>query len=170
MQLSFLKTWRKTELSQACCTMRWVRELLQSLRVLLWGKARALRNMRASSHAWHFVECFPRLSEGALCPSQLPSSTAWTRSCEQSDRVAAPFPPAHVVFLFLLLSSSQATEAAASLSSMFTESKKSPGEMANTLSCLSLSGTSSIYSLERLWKLPLHSQSLQTRVLVRLGP
>ncbi|XP_036308890.1 tudor and KH domain-containing protein isoform X1 [Pipistrellus kuhlii] len=33
-----------------------------------------------------------------------------------------------------------ATEASASLSSMFTESKKSPGEIANTLSCLSLSG------------------------------
>ncbi|ELK36267.1 Tudor and KH domain-containing protein [Myotis davidii] len=37
-----------------------------------------------------------------------------------------------------------ATEAAASLSSMFTESKKSPGEMANTLSCLSLSEAASV--------------------------
>ncbi|XP_070252820.1 tudor and KH domain-containing protein isoform X4 [Myotis yumanensis] len=39
---------------------------------------------------------------------------------------------------------SAATEAAASLSSMFTESKKSPGEMANTLSCLSLSEAASV--------------------------
>ncbi|XP_036308894.1 tudor and KH domain-containing protein isoform X4 [Pipistrellus kuhlii] len=37
-----------------------------------------------------------------------------------------------------------ATEASASLSSMFTESKKSPGEIANTLSCLSLSEAASM--------------------------
>lgn len=54
-----------------------------------------------------------------------------------------------------------------SLSSMFTETKKSPGEIANTLSCLSLSGTNSTSSLERLWKLPFLSQSLQTREVVK---
>uniref|UniRef100_A0A4X1W2L3 Tudor and KH domain-containing protein n=1 Tax=Sus scrofa TaxID=9823 RepID=A0A4X1W2L3_PIG len=43
-----------------------------------------------------------------------------------------------------------ATETDVSLSSMLTETKKSPGEMANTLSCLSLSGSNSICSLEHL--------------------
>uniref|UniRef100_A0A9L0SD44 Tudor and KH domain-containing protein n=1 Tax=Equus caballus TaxID=9796 RepID=A0A9L0SD44_HORSE len=60
-----------------------------------------------------------------------------------------------------------ATDMDISLSSMFTETKKSPGEIANTLSCLSLSGTNSTSSLERLWKLPFLSQSLQTREVVK---
>ncbi|XP_008693866.2 tudor and KH domain-containing protein [Ursus maritimus] len=46
-----------------------------------------------------------------------------------------------------------ATETDVSLGSVLTETKKSPGEIANTLSCLSLSGTSCISSLEHLWVL-----------------
>jgi len=55
-----------------------------------------------------------------------------------------------------------ATETDVSLGSMLAETKKSPGEIANTLSCLSLSGTSCISSLEHLWKLLVFSDSLQT--------
>ncbi|MBZ3877733.1 Tudor and KH domain-containing protein [Sciurus carolinensis] len=60
-----------------------------------------------------------------------------------------------------------ATETDTSLASLLTESKKSPGEMAHTLSCLSLSGTNRITHLEHLRRLPF--LSLSRLVRLKLG-
>ena len=144
-----------------------VSEPLQPFRVLLWGKSGALRQEGVQS-CMTVCRAFSSLKDSELLhqliKGDLGCLSSQTRFCEQNDGTASP----NTFFLFLLFSSLQATETDVSLRSTVTETKKSPGEMADTLSCLSLLGTNSICSLEHLWKLPFLNQPLQLGRLLRL--
>ena len=106
MQLSFPRTWKKTELSQWCCIKWWVSHCTHS-GCCFGGRFWCLKRHEAfyscMTVCWVLsLGCSTCWSE-ALCPSQQPKSTAFTVFCQQTDEMTSPLLPAKYILPFSLV-------------------------------------------------------------------